>query len=154
MSNEPTDKLEQKKQKLTGEIHDFVTIYQNRHRGNFHLNWILIVVSLLLSAGVTIFGMLNQGMVAAVLGVCIGFLIGMQNAFPLGEKAEFYRLMVVEGQNLISMLDYEVNTDKDFASIEKQFRKLRSHAASDLPKGKGMDAIKEIYQDLSKAEQS
>ena len=154
MSNQSITQLEQKKQKLTGEIREFVVTYQKRHRGNFHLNWILIVVGLLLSAGVTIFGMLNQGVVAAVLGVCIGLLIGMQNAFPLGEKAEFYRLMVVEGQNLISILDYEVNTDKDFASIEKQFRKLRSHAASDLPKGKGMDAVKEMYQDLSKADQS
>ena len=150
MSQQPTIDLESKKQQLINEINQFVGIYQKRHSGNFHLNWILIVIGLLLSAGVTIAGMLNQGLIAAVLGICIGFLISLQNAFPLGEKAEFYRLMVTEGQNLISMLNYEVDTTKEFEDSQRRFRKLRSHAATSLPKGRGMEAIKEMYKDLSR----
>jgi hypothetical protein len=150
MSNQTPTDLEPQKQKLVSELNQFVETYQKRHRGNFHLNWILILTGLLLSAGVTISGMLNQGMIAALLGICIGFLFGVQNAFPLGEKAEFYRLMVTEGQNLISILDYEVDTSKEFEDCQKRFRKLRSHAAMSLPKGRGMDAVKEMYKDISR----
>ncbi len=150
MNNQSVVDLEPKKQKLMGEINQFVETYQKRHSGNFHLNWILIVIGLLLSAGVTVAGMLNQGLIAAVLGICIGFLLGLQNAFPLGEKAEFYRLMIVEGQNLISVLNYEVDTLKEFEDSQKRFRKLRSHAAASLPKGRGMEAVKEMYKDFSR----
>jgi hypothetical protein len=134
---------------LRGDIEEFTRKYGKRHRGNFHLNWILIVIGLLLAAGVTISGMLNQGIIAAILGVCIGFLIGLQNAFPLSEKAEFYRLVVTEAENLIFELKYEVESEQQFREVVNKFQGLRDHAAKSLPRGQGMEAVKDMYKELS-----
>ncbi len=149
MSEQGAQVDQEKMRKLREEIEQFHALFQLRHRQNYHLNWVLILVGLLLSAGVTIAGMLNYGVIAAIMGVGIGLLIGIQNAFPFSEKADFYRLVMSESWNLKTTLEYKVETNRQFTIVLNKFMKLRDHAAASLPKGQGMDAVRKMYEDLS-----
>lgn len=150
MSEEQHDILDAiKVRDLQDDIEKFLVPLRKRHLSTFRGSAALIVIGLVLSAAVTIAGILDEGLLAAILGVTIGFVIGVQNAFPIGDKAEFYRLLIVEGENLIGDLKYEVKTEKEFLSVNNRFQKLRKHSAEDLPRGQGMQAVKNLYQDLS-----
>jgi hypothetical protein len=122
---------------------------RQRHKLNYRGNAALIIVGLALSAGVTIAGILDYGLVAAILGVAVGYVIGVQNAFPIGEKAEFYRLIIAEGDNLISELKFEVKTEGQFLNRVNKFQKLRMYGTENLPRGQGMQAVKNFYKDMS-----
>ena len=133
---------------LMSQIVQFNQTYQNRDKDNFRGNAVILVIGLLCSLGVAATGMLDQGKIAALLGLITAFLFGLQNAFPMGEKAEFYRLLVVEGENLKNKLEFSTNTDTEFQALLEQFGKLKEIGAKALPRGKGMEAIRDMSKEL------
>ena len=139
----------QNKQDLESDIAQFSEQYQKLHRANWRLNAILILLGLVLSASVTVAGMFNQGIMAALLGVAIAFLIGIQNAFPMSDKAEFYRVIVAESQNMLLELKHTIDTKEEFEIVVLNFQTLRKHAAAGLPRGQGMEAVRNMYKELS-----
>jgi hypothetical protein len=146
-NQEPVDAT--RAEALQHEIESFLVPLRRRHITTFRGNAALIIIGLALSARVTIAGILDYGLIAAILGVAIGYVIGVQNAFPIGEKAEFYRLLIAEGDNLINELKFEVKTEAQFLNRVNKFQKLRMYGAENLPRGQGMQAIKNFYEDMS-----
>lgn len=63
--------------------------WDERHRFYSRWNGWVVGISLFLSAAVTIAGIFDKGIVAAVLGVLLGLTIGAQQAWPLSEKGYF-----------------------------------------------------------------
>jgi hypothetical protein len=131
--------------RLRQEIDSYLSVHQRRHGKNYFINAGLVAIGILLAVGVTAAGFFNYGVIAGVLGLFITLLLGFQNAFYFGEKAEFYRVVATEAENLRSALDYRVRTDADFQEILAAFLTLRKHTATNLPKGKGMEVVREIY---------
>ncbi len=113
------------------------------HLHDFRLNNVTVIVALLLTAGVTVAGVYGLAQFAAVFGVGIAFLIGLQNAFPLSEKAEFYRIVHAECENLIDDLKYRVENESQFKHVLGKFESLRDVAAKKRPKGREMQAVRE-----------
>jgi hypothetical protein len=149
MSPEDSSANDEKVTVLQQEIEAFLVPLRRRHVMTFRGNAALIIVGLALSAGVTIASILDYGLIAAILGVAIGYVIGVQNAFPIGEKAEFYRLLIAEGDNPINELKFEVKTDAEFLDRVDKFKKLRMYGAENLPRGQGMQAVKNFHKDMS-----
>jgi len=89
-------------------------------------------------------------MLAGVAGVVITVLIGFQNAYNFAERAEFYLLVHEEAKVLRDRVQYKVSTIEDFEKVVDALGQLRVHAAKNLPKGKGMEAAKEIYSSTQK----
>jgi hypothetical protein len=133
---------------LARDIERFVTDQKRRHTHNFYLHGGLVFLSLLLGAAVTVASFLGWKTIAGVLGISITFLIGLQAAFSLGDKAEFQRAIFTEGENLLTILRLRVRGDIDFESVLESFMILRKYEASNLPKGRGTDMIKELYQKM------
>ena len=127
--------LKPRKKELLHEMEGFRKHLWKLHLYNFRLNWVTVIVALALTAGVTVAGVYGNGQFAAVFGVGIAFLIGLQNAFPLSEKAEFYRTIVAEYDNLKDDLMYCVETEKQFKQVLHKFEALRDNAAKKRPKG-------------------
>jgi hypothetical protein len=69
---------------------------------------------------------------ATVFGIALTFMIGLHNAFSFGEKAEFYRFITTESENLLSALKFG---DTDFNEILRKFIVLRESAAKSVPRG-------------------
>jgi len=137
-------------EELTKQIDTFIGRYQRRHRNNFTVNGVLIVLSLLLVAAIVIFGMYDKGKIAAVLGVFNGLVIGIQSAFALGSKAQFQRILAGTAVRLRSDLQVRVTTLAEFSTVYDAFNSLCDRADSELPQGEGMAASKEMYDSLKR----
>ena len=149
MDSQVSPALQQRLDRLVLEIETFRRHFFRHRRMNYITYASLVLLGLAASVAITVAGILNLGLYAAILGVCVGFIQGIQQIFPMNEKAEFYRLIVAESENLIDDLKYRVLTDDELKSILTRFQTLREHAAAALPKGQGMDTVKKMYDDLA-----
>jgi hypothetical protein len=105
----------------------------------------LIAGGLVLGVGVSLAGFLNYGFLAGVMGMMITALIGFQNAFNFSEKADFYHIIHNEAKALRDRLRYKVATAQEFGTVVDELGVLRNYAAKELPKGKGMETVREMY---------
>src|SRR5262245_51454432 len=123
---------------LQEQIQGFVRLYQYRHARNYWVSVMLVALGILLGLAVTAAGFLGAGVVAGLLGLAITAFISFQKAFAFDETAEFQRLLFTEAENLLNLLHYRVKTQIAFDSVLDAFMTLKKHAATNLPKGKGM----------------
>jgi hypothetical protein len=133
-----------RKKELLQEMEEFDGHVCKLHLYNYRLNVMTVYIALLLTACVTVAGVFGQAQFAAVFGVGIAFLIGVQNAFPLGEKAEFYRIVVAECYNLEDQLRYGIKTENQFKHLLHKFMALRDDAAKNRPKGREMQTLETL----------
>ena len=131
------------------EIQNFITLQRRAYRVNYTLNIMIILLGLLLSAGVTISGILNQGQISAVLGVFIALLFGLNSSLAIGERADFNRVMFAEADNLVSRLRFQVGGAREFQSALSRFLVLRRHAATSVPRGQGLETVRRMYQEMT-----
>ncbi len=118
------------------------------------LNLIVIGAGILFSIAVIVVGLYDKGRLAALFGALTAAAIAVQNGYAAGEKAEFYRLVVAEAENLLSDLALLINTGKEFEATVKALEALRTHAAKALPRGSGMEAVKQLGADLERAKRN
>ncbi len=144
-----SDNLLEKKSQLLREIQEFAREMKKRHLRNYRVNTAIVLFALIFSSIVTIAGFLDQGKIAAFLGVSIAFLIAVQNAFPIAEKSEFYRTIADEGENLQDSLNYQVDSDAKFQDVVTKFQTLRKFSAEKMPKGRGMETVKDMYKEMT-----
>jgi hypothetical protein len=149
ISSDPPRKVasldDQAVSKLREEIEAYLAVHQRRHSKNYVINAAFIAMGILLAVGVTAAGFFNYGVIAGVLGLFITLFLALQNAFYFGEKAEFYRVVATEAENLRSALAFRVRDGEEFQTIVEAFLTLRKNTATNLPKGKGMEVVREIY---------
>lgn len=135
--------LMEKKKELQREIESFIRIYRRLRNINFYINAAMVFGSLSLAAGVTYMSLNEASWNATVFGIALTFLIGLHNAFSFGEKAEFYRIITTESENLLSALKFG---DTDFNEVLRKFIALRESAAKSVPRGRGMGILKDLYK--------
>ena len=127
------------------QIVSFIAWHRLRHGQNYWLGVLLVVLGIVLALSITAAGFFNYGVLAGVLGLFVALFIALQNAFSISEKAEFQRLVFTEADNLHDLLTYRVRTQSQFDAVLDSFMTLKKHAATNLPRGKGMEVVKEMY---------
>jgi hypothetical protein len=147
MSKKPTFNLKKAKLDFSSEIDLFINGYYWWHNIDFHLDWILTMFSLAFSVAVVVAGFLDQARTAAFFGIGVSFLIALHNAFPLGEKAEFYRILISEARNIKLELSTVTKFD-NYQRLITRFKRLNENAARRLPRGQGMEAVRKLQEDL------
>ncbi len=143
-----TNILPDRKAQLIEEVAAFVRYTQQQERRAARANRIIVVLGLVCSFGVTFLGLGGAGELAALLGAFIAMLIGLDRAFAYGERADFYRILVADGQNLLTDLRLSVDTEATFEEAKRKFLVLRKYGAEKLPRGKGMEAVRSMSQEL------
>jgi hypothetical protein len=129
---------------LEEQIKGFLEYYWRLHRKSSLMNSAVIVLGILLGLAVTAAGFLGHGMVAGLLGLAVTLFISLQHAFNFSDKAEFYSVIHSRAKILRDRLRYKVHSRKEFEDVVDSFGVLRKHAAENVPKGKGIDVVKEI----------
>jgi len=138
---------------LKTEVDVFLATYQTRHGQNYRWNAVLVFAGIALSLGATVAGgIFNYGKLAGIFGIGVTFVIAIQNAYTPGEKAEFYRVVATEAENLKSTMTYGLDTDQGFQRAARKLQLLRMNAATRLPRGGGMDVVSRMSKDLSLAD--
>jgi hypothetical protein len=105
----------------------------------------LVICGILLAISVTAAGFLSSGTAAGVLGLFVTLFMALQNAFNFNEKAEFQRVLFTESDNLLNLLKFRVRTQSQFDAVIDAFMTLNKRAATNLPHGRGMDVVREMY---------
>ena len=139
----------QQKVQLEQELTRFVDSSWRQFRTNSVINTAIIVLALLCSFGVTLFGIGENGVFAALLGALIALLIALGQAFDFGGKADFYRVVHAESDNLLTRLHILTDDARELQQILQQFVVLRKYAAEKLPRGKGMEAISSMTKEMT-----
>jgi hypothetical protein len=138
--------LEQKKsEELHRAIERQIEVYRRRYKRNYIANFALVLLGVLLGFVALVVGLSDNGKAAGILGLSITLLIALQSAFNFGEKAQFYRIAFTESENLLTKLDFKVHTRAEFLDVLDEFITLKKYAVTNLPTGRGMEVVKEIY---------
>lgn len=125
----------QLKQKLEMDLKDYLGKTRSRQRYHHYMNNILVVVSILISGTITIVGMLNMGLMAAILAVLLSALLALQQVFPFGDMAFFYRSGIADLENLETSLGYSDGSRIDIDKTVAKFKIIRKHLAEAVPRG-------------------
>lgn len=131
---------------LKGALSDYRRIMWRRHSLDYGWNATLVTAGILLAVSVTAAGVFDQAKLAGVLGLAITVVVGLQSAFAFEEKAEFYRLAATEADNLFSRLTIGTKSEAELEKLHEQFLTLRNATAAHLPRGKGMEIVRDLYK--------
>jgi pyruvate/2-oxoglutarate dehydrogenase complex dihydrolipoamide acyltransferase (E2) component len=129
--------------RLEKQIEDFKSSFWKQYKRTRRINNALVGAGIFLGACVTLAGFLEYGIVAGIGGVAITTLIYLQNAFNFAERANFYLVIHEEAKVLRDRLRYKVSSAADLGAVVDALGDLRLRAAKSIPKGKGMEAVKE-----------
>lgn len=139
-------KCEEQKQKIDQLTKDI----GNREQQTWVVSSGSVILSALLSLGVAGTGLVGLPQLAPFLGLITALLIGLENAFAFGEKHAFYAAVRAEGENLLTTLEAEVRTEAEFLQVVEKFKSLRKFGDEKVPRGQGMNAIKDLGKELGK----
>lgn len=127
------------------EVSEFLAMQQRRHTMNFRLHWLLVVLVLIGSSLTTIGSILRwQYEIIALIGVVSSVLIAIHTAIAIGDKAEFQRIIASDAANILTYLSDSGLVEDNFVRLREQFTELRKHADSQLPRGGGMEAVRNL----------
>ncbi len=110
----------------------------------------LVLASILASAAITIAGIYGLATVAAILGVLLSILLSVQQAFPEGEMAFFYRSSIADLENLQNSLRFTADTQDEIEKIVQQLAVIRKHIAQAIPRGQGLNTLENMHDELRK----
>src|SRR5262245_21724937 len=76
------------------------------HRYKFNSRWdnVLTVFGIMLSVAIAAAGTFNEVKTATILGALVSAVVTAQRAFPFGQRAMFYRVLIGQSANLLSDL--------------------------------------------------
>ena len=142
--------LDQRKGDLSEEIEQSKTQYEKRRKRSTVIANTLVVAMIGLSTLAAILGFTDSGQVSGIVALIVSALIPLESAFKFQEKSSFYRILVSEYQNLLVALEYRVNTEAEFDLIVDKFQVVIDTAAKSLPRGQGMETVKQLYENLDR----
>jgi hypothetical protein len=103
-------------------------------RYKFNSRWdnALNIIGLVISVGIVAAGIYQRGAVAAILGAFVSAIVSAQRAFPFGPRANFYRMLIGQAENLCTQIEQGL--------LEKQaavagLNSLRLDFAQQFPRG-------------------
>lgn len=135
-------------EKLKKQMEGFVGWSWGEHHRNNRFATLVVVFGIVLGVAVTAAGFLGYGVAAGLIGLVITLFVGLQNAFNFSEKADFYRIVHVEAKVLRDNAAYKVRSQADLERLVDALSMLRKYAAQNIPKGRGIEVVKEIYSSL------
>jgi len=119
--------------KLVAEIKTFERDSLARYRFNNRWDVFLSILGILLSIAVVGAGFVaGKPWLTAILGAVVGAVITAQKAFPFGQRAAFYRILIGQSRNLITRAEQNI-TDKK--TVVNTLASLRMDYAQQLPRG-------------------
>ncbi len=139
---------QEREDQLREEVAAFARDLRRQWRRASRINSAVVALGLLASFGITFLGLGGAGELAALLGAFVAMLIGFDRAFAYGEKADFYRILLADGENLLTALRLDVHADMDFEEVVRRFLVLRKYAAEKLPRGTRMKAVRNMSREL------
>ncbi len=136
---------------LENEISTFHSIYATRHSRNFHADWSIALISIILTALVSALGVLkidNAASYMALLSIFNAAVIAGHRVGTFGERAQFQRLVATEAENLMTEFRFSSKDDEQCKSIIQRLQTLRDHASRNLPRGEGIQAAINLKDEL------
>ena len=127
--------LLQLKQELETEIEKYLKGIRKKQRYHHYMNNSLVVASILISGTIAVMGMINMGLIAAVLAILLSALLALQQVFPFADMAFFYRSGVADLENIQLSLAYSDGSRKVIDRTIVKFKIVRKHLAEAIPKG-------------------
>jgi hypothetical protein len=124
---------------LSAEIQTFRDLCAKRYFFNNNFDVALTVIGVSLGVAVVAAGVYRESELGAILGAVVTGIVSVQRAFPFTQRAQFYRSLVGQSENLKSSLDYSLIT---IADAVKVLETLRLDFAQQLPRGTTSDAPK------------
>lgn len=117
---------------LNDEIQSFINQCAARHRFNSRWDTALNVFGIVVSIGIVVAGVFNQGAVSAILGGIVAGTVAAQRAFPFAQRTLFYRNLLGLVENLKTDTTQGLVSTKDAVALLKS---LRLDFAQQLPRG-------------------
>ena len=113
------------------------------------MNISLVVSSILTSAAITIVGIFDMGITAAILAVLLTVFLALQQAFPFADMAYFYRSGIADLENLQTYLKYSALAQKEIDKTKSKLMIIRKYLAKDIPRGTPvMEAITAMREEV------
>jgi hypothetical protein len=119
--------------KLKAQVQGFLDHSWRKHRLQFRMNVVTVLVILTLGGAVTLLGAFDYGHWSAVVGVAISVVVGIQNAFKFGEKAALWEAMHREAKEVRDRLNYKVRTEEEFQAVLEQWLSVRRALPANMP---------------------
>jgi hypothetical protein len=148
--NRSREELLQLRKRLETDLGNYIKDMQGRRKRHGIGNNSIVLASILMSAAITIAGIYDQAEIAAILGVLLTVLLSIQQAFPLGEMAFFYRSSIADLENLQISLMFTADNEKEVEKIARQFAIIRKHIAQAIPRGQGINTVQSMRDELKK----
>ena len=101
------------KTQIKGSLDDTWKKYKRYDR----LDIALILLSIILSASITILGFMGQGTIAGIIGVILAAILTIQKVFNFSDKADFYRRTHMQTKELRDRLTYKVSSESDMQAV-------------------------------------
>lgn len=117
---------------LLEEIRAFRKDSEARYKFNNAWDVSLTVLGILLSIAVVAAGFSKQPEISAILGAIVGAVVTAQKAFPFGQRASFYRLLIGQSSNLITRASQRAIGKTEALNA---LASLRMDFAQQLPRG-------------------
>lgn len=124
---------------LIAQIEEFSTSCENRYKFNNAFDVALTVAGILLGVGIVAASTYKQSELGAILGAVVTAVVSAQRAFPFTQRAQFYRSLVGQTDNLKTSLEFGLITTADAVKV---LETLRLDFAQQLPRGTTADAPK------------
>ena len=114
------------------EVRTFRSDCTRRYAFNNRWDVVLSTVGILLSIAVVAAGFFKRPEISAILGAIVGAVVTSQKAFPFGQRARFYRLLIGQADNLATFLGQDLWTRQQAVAV---LATLRMDFAQELPRG-------------------
>lgn len=119
-------------QALLEEVRVFRSDCARRYGFNNRWDVVLSTVGILLSVAVVAAGFFKRPEISAILGAIVGAVVTSQKAFPFGQRARFYRLLIGQADNLATCIGQDLWTKQQAVAV---LATLRMDFAQELPRG-------------------
>jgi len=119
---------------LLSEIETFRADCLARYVFNNRWDSFLTTLGIAMSIAIVGAGFSRRPEVSAVLGAIVGALVTAQRAFPFGQRASFYRLLIGQSENLATRVRNNLLTMQQTVDA---LSTLRMDFAQELPRGTG-----------------
>ena len=114
------------------EVDKFRKDCEYRYRFNSRWDNVMNMLGLLLGVSIVGAGLTLHSKTAAILGAFVSAIVSAQRAFPFGSRAQFYRMLVGQTENLRTQIEQNLLT-KEAAVVA--LNSLRLDFAQQFPQG-------------------
>jgi hypothetical protein len=134
---------------LLDEIRFFHAECRRRYKFNNFWDNVLNIAGLLLSVSIVAAGILRWGAISAILGAMVAAIVTAQRAYPFGQRANFYRILIGQSENIETDVRQRLLSKQQAVDILKS---LRLDFAQQFPRGSGFRAAEENHAPMLNGE--